>query len=264
MLMLTFFSLELAEKLFSDENFEEAIIEYKRFIFFNPESESISYAYYKIGIAYRNMEKWSDAIESLKLSIQFAKSDSFQDEVKLALSIVLLAMGNYSLAELKLLELENFTLYSNIRKKAIFFRGIACLYSYKWKIAKEAFNLYFSDDTSSLKYIIDSILSQAEKTKYKSPKLAKMLSTILPGLGQIYVGNIRHGINAFIINLLTGYLLVINLLDKNYFGVWATYTSLFRRYYQGNKFHAERLAREYNEQINRKVLNSILNKLLEN
>lgn len=257
-------ALNLAERFFDSENYEEAISEYKRFIFYHSQSESVNYAYYKIGLAYRNEKKWNESMDALRQSIQTAANDSIKNEREIALAIVLIASGDYSDAEFQLLKVESFSPFSFVRHKATFFRGIASLYAYKWKAARSAFRTYFKEDSlfqvSGLVLSVDSLLLLAQHLKYKSPRLAKLLSTIFPGSGQIYVGDIRNGLNSLIINSLTGYLLVSSLINGDFTGAILSYVSLFQRYYFGNRFHAEKITENYNDRLNKRYLK----KLIEN
>lgn len=259
-------ALDLAERFFDSGNYEEAITEYKRFIFYNPQSESISYAYYKIGLAYRNEKKWNESINALHLSIQTATSESIKNEREIALAVVLIASGNYSDAEFQLLKVESFSPFLLLRRKAAFFRGIASLYAHKWKDARTAFQKYFKEDSlfesSVLSRSLDSLLLLAQYLKYKSPRLAKILSTILPGSGQIYAGDILNGLNSLVINSLTGYLLVSSLIKGDFTGAILIYVPLFQRYYLGNRFRAEKIAENYNKKLNEKIINNILRTIL--
>lgn len=255
-------ALNLAERFFDSGNYEEAITEYKRFIFFNSQSDSVDYAYYKIGSAYRNQERWKESMDVLRQSIQTASNDSIRNEREIALAIVLIASGNYSIAEFQLLRIESFSPFLTLKRKAAFFRGIASLYEFKWKEAREAFRVYFASDSIAKSpraaIIVDSLLSAAQDLNYKSPKLAKLLSTFLPGVGQMYAGDWHNGLNALAINSVTSYLLISNVIEGNYSGVFTIYLSLFLRYYYGNRYHAEKIAQDYNNRLNKKLAQNIL------
>jgi len=254
-------ALELANWLLDSESYEDAITEYKRFIFFNPKSDGVNYAYYKIGLAHRNEHKWTESLNALQQAIQTAASDSIRDERKIALAVTLIASGNYSAAEIELLKVELFSQFKSLKKKAAFFRGISTLYAFKWDESRNAFNKYF-DDTTIIGKQVDSLLAISQQLKYKSPKFAKLLSTILPGAGQIYVGDWRNGINALAINMVTGYLLTDALLEHRYNDALFSFLWLFQRYYLGNRHHAEEIAQRYNLHLNQLLAERILQNLL--
>jgi len=249
--------LNLADRIFDSGNYEDAITEYKRFIFFNPTSDSVEYAYYKIGLAYRNEKRWRESMDALRQSIQSAGDDSIRNQREIDLSVVLIASENYSAAEFQLLRIESFSKFPTLKKKASFFCGVASLYSFKWKEARGAFGKYFSPkDESFLR--IDSLLSKAEELNYKSPELAKWLSTFLPGIGQIYAGDWRFGLNALLLNGATGYLLFNNLLKGDYHNAVLIYFLLCRRYYLGNRYHAEKITEDYNNSLNKQLVQKLI------
>lgn len=255
--------LNYADKFFEAGYYEEAITEYKRFIFFNPLSENVSFVYSKIGIAYRNEKKWTKSIKAFRNSIHTASNDSTKNEREIALAVTFIASGNYSAAEILLLRVEMSTESSVIKQKASFFRGIACLYAFKWESAKEAFQEYFRENPNpELQLQIDSLLADTKNFFYKSPRDAKGLSTFIPGLGQLWAGDCRNGLNAFVLNSGLAAAIIYKLWHGFYGDAFVIYYFVARRYYVGNRYHAERIAREYNQRLNQSAAKKILDKLL--
>jgi len=249
--------LTTAEKYFNVGIYDLAITEYMRFIFFNPENDSISDIYYRIHLSYRNQDKYSEAIKALDESIKFASNDSISDERIISKSVIYIADGEYSSAEFELLKIVNFSKYSTVRKKAYFFLGICDLYTYKWKESKLAFKQYYYDNQLVQKQI-DSLFYTFGKKKYRSPIFAKWLSTFVPGAGQIYGGELKDGINALLLNCLTGYLIFDSIIENHVEDFIISYTSLFGRYYMGNRYKAEKSAVNFNNQINKSNRDDVL------
>ena len=244
-------ALEFANSFFESGNYDEAITEYKRFIFFTPAHELASEAHFKIGLAHRNKRKWSEATNALKRSIVTTSNDSIRYARRISIGIVLIAQGNYSGAEFELLRVSYFSSNASLKRKAKLYLGICYLYTFDWDKAKEAFNQYFGNLNSPDARDLDSLIALSENLKYKSPSKAKWLSTIIPGSGHIYVGDWRNGINALAINSLMGYFLVNALLDRRVADVLLTHLTLFERYYRGNISNAKTAATLKNEQLNR-------------
>ena len=268
-LFLTTFSaaddlaLDLAGKFFNSGDYYNSITEYKRFIFFNSntKNDNLSYVHYKIGLAYRNQKKWQECINAFQKSIQTAATEGIRDERKIALAIALIASGHYSTAEFLLIKVEMFSRIPKLKQKAAFFRAISAVYSFKWNQAREAFHSYSintKNESQETFKQIDSLLAEAQDVKYKSPKLAKMLSTILPGSGQIYAGDWGNGVNALLINAATGYLFVNDVLNHQYLMAIFSSLFLFQRFYSGNKSNAEKSAKKYNERKNQLFAAKIL------
>lgn len=259
--------LELADKFFDLHFYNEAITEYQRYIFFNDTGKDISYSYYKIGIAYRNLHDLEESLDALEFSVQASISDSIKDERKIDIAVNYIAWGRYSEAKLVLLKLMSFSKVPETRRKASLFLGIAHLYSYEWESAKDALEIYFKEERNDeAAYIADSLLSQAEDIKYKSPEAATWLSTFIPGTGQMYTGNAGDGVNALVLNGANIYFIIYKLLEEEYGNAFLIYYFLFRRYYLGNIYNAGREAREYNRSLNEKNAENIFNllKIMEN
>lgn len=251
-------ALKLAAGLLEIGNYDEAITEYKRFICFNSGDERVSDAYSQIGIAYRNQAQWERALDAFRKSFGTAPNDTLRDERRVHIGMVLIAGQDYGAAEFELLRVFMFSQDPSVRRKAAFFLGVCHVYTFKWEEARKAFAQYFDSYHMLQHEQVDSLLAPAHYPKHKSPDLAKWLSTFVPGSGQIYAGNFSSGLNALGINLGMGYLLARSLLEQRYQDAFIAYLSLFWRYYSGNRYNAERMARECNEQWNRRYSRQVL------
>jgi len=262
-------ALLLADRYMKAENYEDAVTEFKRYIFFNSgrEGADVSYAYCQIGLALGNVGKWTEAFDNLNKSVQSALDDKTKDERRLSLAVAQIGGKNYGRAKFTLLKLEMFGSDEDLRARARFFSGICAIYEYDWKEAQAVFEEYFQsgsgDQFRSIKPGLDALLVQAVRSSQKSPSVAKWLSTFLPGTGQIYCGDWSNGFNALALNAATGYLLVHDVLARQYQDVLLNSFFLFNRFYQGNKDNAATLALQYNERINRLWAEKILDVLKE-
>ncbi|MFQ5905995.1 MAG: tol-pal system YbgF family protein [bacterium] len=256
-------SIDFAEHLFESGKYESAITEYYRFIFFNPDSARVSYAYYKIGLAYRNESQWDKSVSALEMSIRTAPNDSIRNEREISLALVTTARGEFHLAEFQLVRIELYTPFPATRRKAAFFRGINCLYQFKWEEARRAFQVCFQESLGVSEFLhladsIDSLTLLAQHSADKNPRLAKWLSTFLPGSGQFYAEDWPNGLNALAINSANGYLLINDIVQHHWRDALMTYLLLFERYYLGNRHHAARSAENYNRRVNEEFAERIL------
>jgi len=252
--------LELADKFFDSDFYEEAITEYQRYIHFNTGEKEISYAYYKIGLAYRNKHNLKQSLNAMESSAQTAINDSIREERKIDIAITYIAWRKYNKAKFMLLKLLSFSEFPEIKRKASLFLGIAHLYCYEWESAKDALEMYFAEGgTNELAHMVDSLLSSAQNMNYKSP--AKWLSTFIPGTGQMYAGNAGDGINALLLNGANIYFIIYKLLKKEYGNAYVVYFFLFRRYYFGNIYHAKKEAIDYNRKLNEHTADNVFNLL---
>ena len=252
--------LKMADRLREFGSHSEAITEYKRFIFFNPESEHASDALYGMGLAYRAMRDWQGAINALKASVSATEDPRISGQRRIILATTLIATGNYSLARLELLKVSEFSKYPSLRLRSLYFEGVAALYEFEWDVAGEAFGKFYSDyaqgEWAGRTKEIELSLLEARKS-HKSASLAKLLSTIIPGMGQTYAGDWRDGLNALVLNGLIIGLTANAVYRKGYLDV-ALISSISVRYYRGNIYRAEMDVRKYNESADRKNAAKIL------
>ncbi len=252
----------LADKFFESGFYEEAILEYSRYLYFNAKEEDISYAFYKIGLAYRNINNLEKSLEAMELSAGSANNDSLREERKIDVALTYIASRSYNKAKFILIKLVSFSSIPEIRKKASLFLGITHLYCYEWESAKDALKIYFEEGGNhKLAHSIDTLLTSAEDMNYKSVRTAKWLSTFLPGTGQIYAGNVSDGINALLLNGANIYFIIYKLLNEEYGNAYVIYFFLFRRYYYGNIYRARSAAIEHNRKLNEHAADSVFNLL---
>lgn len=241
---------------------DQAITEYRRFIFFHPGSESLGPVYCRLARAYLENGAAEAAVEAVHRAAMAAPDDSSRDEYELKAAVFAVCGGKYSLAEAILLRLAGAETPAGIRGRAAFFRGIARLYAHKWRPAREAFAEYFTvHPEPGLAGRIDSLLDRAGRIKMKSPAAALWLSTFLPGAGQMYCGDWSGGANALALN--AGFAAWVGYkLWHGYWGdAYVIYSFLWQRYYFGNRYHARRAAEERNDRRRRAAIRSILEAL---
>ncbi|MFP4384803.1 MAG: hypothetical protein ACLFSE_12225, partial [Spirochaetia bacterium] len=87
-------------------------------------------------------------------------------------------------------------------------------------------------------------------SRKRKPDTAKVLSTILPGLGQFYSGAPADGISALLINSGVFFLFGYTIAEKHYLEAALTFAYLILRFYPGNIYQAGQKAEENNSLIN--------------
>lgn len=252
--------LALADRMLELGSYDDAITEYKRFIFFNPKAKHTSYALYRMGLAYRAGHNWQEAIDAFRMSILATKDSKIADERRVILAITLIASGNYSLARLELLKVSEFDRHPSLRLRSLYFGGVASLYMSDWDAVEETFDGFYSeyDDGQMMERAkeIGRVLLKARQS-YKSVRLARFLSTVFPGLGRVYAGDWRDGLNALALNGLTMGFLTNAVYRRDYKDA-VLISSISLRYYTGNIYRAEMDVRKYNESLDRRNAAKIL------
>jgi len=136
--------------------------------------------------------------------------------------------------------------YPDRSKDIHYWRGWAYIFEDKWGQASECFSNIGTDHP--LKNFADSV----ENEKY-SVLFPKLISYILPGVGQFYTGNYLSGLMSLGWNALLLYLSVNSYNSDRIFDGIIT-TALFFRFHRGNVQNAEQFAIEKNSIINNEAL----------
>lgn len=249
--------LVLGTYFFQLKNYDSAITEYKRFLFFRPDDIRAAETYHKIGLAYRAQGLWQAAISSMRNAVQHAFTKEDKSAYQLELAVTLIASENYDLARLELIKVTMRNPSGPLYRRALFLQAVAYIYQFRWKEAREVLQNWTTDEA------LEKLLDEAENLQKKSTGIAKVLSAILPGAGQFYASNWRSGLNALTLNGLLGFVAVDTVLDKHYVdaALWTYF--IFLRYYRGNLYRAEKAVAEFNEDTSHRAADNILKRLQE-
>lgn len=252
------FAIETGDMYFELMDYDAAEIEYKRFLFINKNSSRNHEVFKKQIQCQILLKKWDEAIETMNYLYKNTRSDSIKNEILIDKTILLMAADNIDKAEITLNKILMFSSFSNIKKRGQFLLGVCNLYKYKWKEAKYNFNQYFNN---KYRYELDEIFELTDHITIKKMTIARNLSIIIPGLGQIYSKDYKNGINALLLNLSTSYLLLNSIYLKDYLDAFIIYLTPFERYYLGNIANTKRIVEEYNENQMKVNSNLILDKI---
>ena len=249
--------LSLGRHLAAQGNHDAAITEYKRFLFFHPDDPRVGKVYYDIGLAYRAAGLWTEAIAALRTATHYAMDSESKSEYQLALAVTLIATKNYDLAELELIKVMLRNPAAQLHRRMLFLQAVVYIYQFRWEEARSVIRGYTTDEQ------LETLFDAAVHIPQKSANVASVLSKVLPGLGQIYVGDWRGGLNALLLNGAFGFLTVDAVLDGHYTDAALWVGLVLLRYYQGNTFRAEMAAEQFNLQKSRQAAEALLQRLQE-
>ncbi len=277
LLMIVFFNfvytedseLILARELNRNGNFENAAHEYKRYLFFHPDSYTNTSLIIEIAGTYRKSGKKDLCLSLLEAARTAVEDEKIKNIYTLEIQYTRINDYNKSEVRMELLELENFQDDPDIKKQAAFLLFLSYIINSEWTSADQAFNRYldywnqvnpqtFQRTGLKMASFIRLKLKEAEKADYKSPELAGWLSTFIIGSGQIYAGNFLSGLNALALNSAIIVYIYSSILSGNYADAILVGMFVMDRYYSGNIQNARKIAEDHNEKINTKFLNDIL------
>lgn len=250
-------TLEFADRNYEKGNLDLAIKTYQRLAFFCEDREPTD-IYLKIADISFEKGNYRSAQTYYGFAINLIENDSVKNELIFKKAFSQMLDKNFQFALIDLLSIDSATVISE--NKLNFYLGTCYFGLEDFKTSK----LYFyrcinPTDSSKLNFLF------SKKNIYShSPKMARIMSIIVPGSGQIYAGYYRAGINSL---LLTSALLIAGINSAfNYDPLYAIFSVApwYQRYFTGGYTKAEKLA-ETRTRINRnKSFNKILKLIVEN
>ena len=225
---------DLAKKLYDEENYFDAVTEFKRLLFFDKSGDYDYEANMLIGNSYKQGAKFSDAIQHFSEAEMNARRNGEVFESKIEIIKINILRRTTDRA-LKLLEnLEADKRFNSNHNEINYWRGWTYIFADDWQKASSSFALI--DSTHFLKTLCDSVSNDLYNVT-----TAKALS-IIPGLGQFYTGEYVSGLISIGWNVLWGYLTVNAFSEDRVFDGILVGTLLWYRFYSGNLQNAEKFA----------------------
>lgn len=243
--------LRIADSLFASEKFFDAITEYKRLLFFDSTKQFSYYANFRIGLAYKEGNKLSDAIKYFALSEMNATNLEQIFESKIYQARTNILRKSSSRADKLLDELENDNRFRNSLNEIKYWRGWNKMFSDKWFEAHLIFLQLNEIKLAQLCYNTYQNLYSVDFAKYSS--------MILPGAGQFYTGEYLSGLLSLGWNVLSAYLTISAFNSDRIFDGIVTANLLWFRFYRGNFQNAEKFANEKNLTITNEALKFLQN-----
>jgi hypothetical protein len=261
---LIFSPLDLGDHLYQEGSYEEAITEYERSIFFADSTDDVRLGLERISRTYREMGEWHLSADRLLDTLAFRKEPNGSARTRIAVGLDLVRAGESDSANYQFRRVVQGQASKEIRTRARLLMGIVDIHEHRWESARA--NLMPSLKDAGL---LDRSIHRIEKrlmvpvSGTKSPKLAAILSAVLPGLGQIYAGEWRSGINAFVLNGLI-VLWAIREMRSGDLGDGVLILSfIFPRYYQGNIRNSVVMAKKRSEIAGNRKADSLISMLRE-
>ncbi len=249
-----------AEHLFESGDYRAARLAYKRLLFYRPDTEFRDVADYRIAQSYYYQNRPERAEHLFREFLAVYPNSPFRFRSQLMIGQLHFDADEYSLARTTLFELLNSTEDIEVVAAAHYLRGWCYVHTSDWNKAiaelRRVDTLQTDAPHGKNARRLADMLFEKTPLPHKSPQLAGWLSTILPGSGQLYVGNVKEGIFAAVLGGTFMYLVADAIRERRYVD-GAGISLIGCQFYWGNRVEAQRLASEYNSQRERALIEAL-------
>lgn len=253
-----------ADQSYSAKQWHKAIRSYRRFIFFNPHEKTPDSVLFRLGKALEHTGEHEKARQAYETLLDNHPGSEYEDRVRLILARIHLRDGRSDLSAFELDEEIAFGRDTRSVETAEYLKSWVFLQESDFNGARNWLKKQRepeSHDLSEAQSILTAKLSKQRGMSYKSPRIARGLSMVVPGLGQAYAGKPLDGVNALLLNGAIIYAMVQSAESENWLDLGLITGLLFHRYYFGNIYNAERYSREHNERQNTRLIRELRDKV---
>ncbi len=245
----------LANSLYENKSYELAVDAYKRVLFFDSEGKYRNTIYPNIADCLFKSKEYEESANYFELAYFGTEDSVLKNHYILKKVSSYLILQQIDFAEAEILNLNDELNIEQLKEKAIF-GGIISFAKSDFYESEKIFKTLVPDTM-----VVDQLFRKNEKVSKINPKKAKILSMIMPGLGQLYVGDLKNGLNSFI---LTAGLMLLGvrsaIINAPLDAAIATLPWV-QRYYQGGFNKAELIAKAKIQEKRFKIYNLLLDEL---
>ncbi|EPR65926.1 hypothetical protein ADICYQ_5071 [Cyclobacterium qasimii M12-11B] len=219
---------------------KEAIAAFQRVLFFGDEDFQKK-VFPNIAECYFLLEDYATASRYFDLAYFSASTDTTKTNYTFKKIESLVREKSFLFAKVELLNLPD-NLPPTLSNKKLLYSGIIHYGLGEYDESKASFLQIVSEETPQMTII--AAFSKLEKVAKISPKKARIMSMIVPGLGQFYAGDVRNGINSLVLNGSFAYLTLQTMFN---YSIWDAAISIlpwYQRYHMGGYLRAEEAAYE--------------------
>ena len=238
--------MKFADQYFNNKQFDRAIAEYERFIFFFPQDLNVPHAQYQLARAYFNNRQFTDALQHFKDIAESNPGSPRSISGHFDVADCFFQLRDFSAAVKTLSHVTHLSQNTDIQDYAYYQTGWIFVEDQQWEYSKSVFNKI--SDQNLPTFQTDSLLAALDKAKdipQKSPALSGVLS-IVPGGGYLYCGRPKDAFMSLILN--TGLIwAAIEAFENDSPALGGVITFVEIGFYGGNIFGGISSAHKYNK-----------------
>jgi tetratricopeptide (TPR) repeat protein len=248
---------KFAQSLYAAGEYYRAIGEFQRFLFFQPDHPLVAEAQLTIGLAYFCGEHWLQAFELFRQLSRVTSNPAVRAEAALWMAEARARGGDHMEAIRLFQEAIRQDPSSKVAHRATYLIGWGYLRQRQWTEARDA--LAQVDNKSPYHASAERLtmaLDPPPELPQRSPIVARLLSTVLPGAGQLYTGHTLDGLIGIGLHgaLIAGTTGAVLAGLEGAAGISAFFTWGF---YQTQMTNAAVLAQEFNAQAGERFIGQL-------
>mgnify|MGYP001317257054 CR=1 FL=1 len=244
----------LANNAFQIGDYYSAKSAYTRAAYFTQDSQVKKHCYMQLAQIALVTDNIDDAVNRLKNAAFEEADQSEKNSINLQRVKLIVLNEDFKNANFEILQL-------NIDSSSAQFidytllRGMISLGLEEYENAKTSFAYLAQTEAGKLEI---SMLIDNMQRKFKKPLRARFLSTLFPGLGQIYVGDVKNALNSFVLVAGLSVLLYTTAVSYGFWQATFAVAPWIQRYYFGGGVNASRLAETKNRRIKSEYLQEVI------
>jgi len=241
--------LGFAHHLFEKGHYYQAVTEYERFIYYNPDHPAVSEARLKIAFCYKLGEQYSKSIELFSTLINEYPGQEYSIVAAYNIGDCYRLDGDYEEALIQFNAFVEDYPDHPLADKAQWNSAWIYIDMEDYPSAKD--HLFLVRENSTYQSSAQELASAIEELPHlprKSPRLAGFLAAVIPGSGHLYTGEKKQALFTFFTNAL----LIFGTYEAFNRDLYVAggFLSIFAlNYYSGNIFGALNSAHKYNRRV---------------
>jgi len=237
---------QFARQYLDQKEYQKAIIEFDRFIYFFPDEEKVPEVRYLIGLCYLESAQFEKSRETLRKVYESYGESPYAGEALFLLGESYYRQGLWDESELYFRAIIQQYPHRELKSRAYYRIAWIQLKRNQWADASTTFRM--AEDDSQFQEnarLLSQLSLEGEKLPYKNPTSAGIMAGLLPGLGHAYCGRYKDGAIAFVLNGLFIWAAVEAFTqDSNVLGGMLVAVEL--GWYVGNIYSAVNVAHKHN------------------